>query len=265
MPNFKKLAKNYEKCALEALKNLASKNSVYDAKTVSDNAPYGLGVKSALDYVAKLGKDYGFKVDTCKGYATEITYGEGNGPLIGIYAHADVVPASGQWKNKPFEPTIYGEGKEAKIIARGVSDDKGPLIAALLACKLLKDNNLITNFRIALVAGGDEERGSSCLEHYFHVLKKPYCDYGFTPDADFPLIYAEKGIHHAKALYQGELGPIIAMDGGVVANAVCDHLLVTLPMDKKFIAAFKEEKIEGDIAEAGPAMLVTFKGKSAHG
>ena len=264
-PNFKKLAKNYEELGLKALRGLIGKESVYDAKTIAEGAPYGKGVKSALDFVAKLGKDYGFAVDTCEGYATELSFGEDDGPLIGVYAHADVVPVSGKWDHKPFAADIVGEGKDAMIIGRGATDDKGPLIASLMAMKLLKDNGLIKGFRVRLVAGGDEERGSSCLAHYFHKLNKPDSDYGFTPDAEFPLIYAEKGIHHALASGKVDLKPIIAMDGGVVANAVCDRIVVTLPADKKLKDQLTASGVPFDLAEAGNIMIVTFTGKSAHG
>ena len=265
MPNFKKLAKPYYQNALLSLQELVRKQSVYDPTTIGEGAPYGKGVKSALDYVAKLGRDYGFQVDTCDGYATEISFGEDEGPLIGIYAHSDVVPVSGKWDNPPFGANIIGEGKEKKMIGRGTSDDKGPLIAALFALKLLKDNGLIKGFRVRLVTGGDEERGSSCLEHYFHKLNKPDSDYGFTPDADFPLIYAEKGIHHALASAKLDLSPIIAAEGGVVTNAVCDRFVVTLPLDKAFIAKFKADGIDGDISVSEPIMIVSFRGKSSHG
>ena len=264
-PNFKKLAKNYEDLGIKALRAFVGKNSVYDETTISEDAPYGAGVKSALDYVASLGKEYGFNVDTCQGRCTEISFGD-EGTLVGIYAHSDVVPVSGKWDHKPFGAEIVGEGKEAKMFGRGTSDDKGPLIAALMAMKLLKDNGLIKGYRVRLVAGGDEERGSSCLEHYFHVQKKPDCDFGFTPDAEFPLIYAEKGIHHATASGKLDLKPIIAMDGGVVSNAVCDKILITLIKIPQL-----EEKLKAvpglrfDISETGPIQIVTIFGKSAHG
>ncbi len=263
-PNFKKLSKNYEETGLKALRAFVGKASVYDPKTITKDAPYGAGVKSALDYVAKLGKDYGFAVDTCEGYCTELSFGE-SGPLIGIYAHSDVVPVSGKWDHKPFAADIFGEGKDAKVIGRGSTDDKGPLIASLMAIKLLKDNGLINGFRVRLVAGGDEERGSSCLRHYFDALKKPHCDYGFTPDAEFPLIYAEKGIHHATASAKLDLSPIIAMDGGVVANAVCDRIVITLKNDRKLGEKLKAKGVAFDLSEAGPIQILTFTGKSAHG
>ena len=264
MPNFKKLAKTYYETGLLALQELVKRNSVYDETTISKDAPYGAGVKSALDFIAKLGKDYGFAVDQCDGHATELSFGD-NGPLIGIYAHSDVVPVSGKWDNPPFGAEIVGEGKEAKMIGRGASDDKGPLIASLMAIKLLKDNGLIKNFRVRLVAGGDEERGSSCLEYYFHKLKKPDSDYGFTPDAEFPLIFAEKGIVHATLTKTVDLGPILAIDGGVVSNAVCDRVVITLAKDAKLKAALAPLGNKAGYDEAGDIAIVTFRGKSAHG
>lgn len=264
MPNFKKLSKGYEKEALGVLGELVKKKSVYDANSVKEGAPFGDGVKSALDFIAKKGQEYGFKVDTCQGYCTEISFGDGNGPEIGIYAHGDVVPASGKWDVPPFSAKIIGEGKSAKMVSRGTSDDKGPLVAALMAIKLLKDNGLIKDYKVRLVAGGDEERGSSCLKTYFEKLGKKPTDYGFTPDADFPLIYGEKGIVRGLFSKLIDLSPIIAMNGGSVSNAVCDSFLVTLPKDKKLEEAIKGNK-EIDLSEAGEIDILTFKGVSAHG
>lgn len=264
MPNFKKLSKGYEKEALSVLSEFVKKKSVYDGESVKDGAPFGAGVKSALDYIAKKGQEYGFKVDTCQGYCTELTYGEGDGPEIGIYAHSDVVPATGKWDFPPFSAKVVGEGKEAKMVSRGTSDDKGPLVAAMMALKLLKDHDLIKGYKVRLVSGGDEERGSSCLKTYFEKLRKTPTDYGFTPDADFPLIYGEKGITRGIFSKTVDLNPIIAMNGGSVSNAVCDSFVVTLPKDKNLETAIKGKK-DIDLSETGPIDILTFKGKAAHG
>ncbi len=260
MPNFKKLTKQYQTNACIALQQFVRIDSVYDASSKGENAPFGAGVKKALDYLAKLGKDLGFKVDKCNGYCTELTIGE-EGPLISLYAHSDVVPISGKWDLPPFS----GQLKDGRIWGRGSIDDKGPLIASLYAIKALKDAGLIKGYRVRLVSGGDEERGSSCLEYYFHTLKKEQAVYGFTPDADFPLIYGEKAIRRYSLSYEGELGPIINMEGGVVANAVCDKILVTMKKDAKFLALLKEKNTDCDISEAGDVSIIAFKGKSAHG
>ena len=261
MPNYKKLAKTYEKNILLALERFISIPSVYDAKTAKEGQPYGANVRKALEYFGELGKQFGFNVDYCDGYCTELSIGE-EGPLIGIYGHSDVVPADGKWETKgPFQPTL----KDGKIIGRGAIDDKGPLLAAFFATKLLKDNGLIKGFRVKIVSGGDEERGSSCLRYYFEKHGGEAPKFGFTPDADWPLIYAEKGIRHATAYLNEDLSPVIAMNGGTVSNAVCASLLVTLPSDEGFVKYLKEKNIECDISTHPGLLLVTFKGKTAHG
>ncbi|MCR4561633.1 MAG: Sapep family Mn(2+)-dependent dipeptidase [Bacilli bacterium] len=260
MPNFKKLAKNYYSLAEKALQEFVRIPSVYDEKTIKDGQPFGKEVKRALDYLAKLGEDYGFKVDKCDGYCTELSIGE-SGPLIGIYGHSDVVPVTGKWTDKPFDAVIHDE----RMWGRGTTDDKGPVIACLYAIKLLKDNGLLKNFRVKLVSGGDEERGSSCLRYYFEKHHGEAPRFGFTPDADYPLIYAEKGIRHHILSKESDLSPIIAMDGGVVSNAVNDSLLVTLKPDKELAKYLKEVSPETEVTISDVLMICRFKGKTSHG
>ena len=100
---------------MKELMDFVSINSVNDESTVKDGAPFGEGVAKALDYVAKLGEKYGFEVDRCDGYCTELTIGEGE-KMIGIFAHADVVPATGEWDVGPFEPYIL----DGKVYGRGI-------------------------------------------------------------------------------------------------------------------------------------------------
>lgn len=254
--NYSLLLEKYRVEMLTKLNELLSIPSVYDEKTVTKNQPFGKEVHSALQYVAKLGEGLGFKVDCCDGYATELTIGEGE-KLISIFAHSDVVPASGNWTNDPFKPTLI----DGKLFARGTSDDKGPLIAALYATKALADNGLISGYRVRLVVGGDEERGSGCLHHYFEVLKKEQPTYGFTPDSDFPLIYGEKQIVDFYPEIAVKLPEIKKIYGGVATNAVCDKVVVEMKKNEDFINYLKEHQIEFEIAED----KIIFYGKSCHG
>ena len=155
------ISKKYYEEALDKLISFLKINSIYDEKTISEDAPFGKGVKEALDYIASLALENGFNVDYCDHYCTEISYGEGK--LLDIYAHADVVPVSADWVHSPFEPVI----ENGKLYARGSSDDKGPAIAAFYALKMLKDIDLIKGYKVRIVIGGDEERGSGSLEEYF--------------------------------------------------------------------------------------------------
>ena len=261
--NFKKLLKKYEKESISSLQEWIKINSIYDENTVSVDKPFGEGVASALEYIARLGEENGFNVDRCSSYCTEISYGEGD--LIAVYAHADVVPVSGDWDEDPFSGNI----KNGIMYGRGTSDDKGPAMAAFYALKALKENDLIKGYKVSLVVGGNEERGSACLEHYFHKLHKPYPKYGFTPDGDFPLIYGEKGICnyvHKIPLHEPRL---ISFNAGVVANSVIDeaHCIINDPQSVKEKAAvfFDLIGVRYEIKDVDEGEEIIVYGKAAHG
>jgi acetylornithine deacetylase/succinyl-diaminopimelate desuccinylase-like protein len=153
--DFKKLAEGEEKAALDALKQFVSINSIYDEKTATKENPFGLGVRKGLDFVADLGQKLGFKVDRCDHYATELSFGEGR--LVDIYAHADVVPVSPNWETDPFYPTI----KDNILYCRGSADDKGPGIAALYAAKIMKDLGEIKGYKLRIIFG-ETKREAHC-------------------------------------------------------------------------------------------------------
>ena len=259
--NFKELVKDYTNESLKTLQQLIQIDSVYDVKTINEKMPYGEGVFKAHQFMKELAIKDGFQVDECDNRCLEISCGEGD-TLVGVFAHLDVVPISGEWKYPPFSATI----KDNKMYGRGTSDDKGPGVSAYYALKALKDNNLIKNYRVKLVFGCDEERGSSCLEYYFNHLKKEQPTYGFTPDAEFPVIYGEKGITNLFFEFPVTLPQIKSLKGGIVLNAVCDKCEVEIESNKDFIDfATSRKYINCDIVDNGKIMKLTFKGKTAHG
>ncbi len=216
----KETIQNYKENMIKDLQEWIKKDSVFDEKTITKDAPFGKGVKNSLDYIAEVAKRDGFKVTNYDGYVTEIEFGKGK-ELIGIFGHGDVVPEGKGWIHKPYGAEIENN----LIYGRGSSDDKGPTIAAYYALKMLKEAGYQPNKTIRLVVGGNEERGSACLDYYFNKIKRPHPTYGFTPDADFPLIYGEKGLisYH----YYGKFDDscIKSIVGGVVSNAVIDEAI----------------------------------------
>ncbi len=254
--NYEQLIKPYKDEMVETLTEFVSIPSVYDEKTKTSVMPFGENVDKALKFVGKLGEKHGFSVDYCDGYATELTIGKGE-KLIGIFAHADVVPATGVWTEEPFKALF----KDGKLIARGSSDDKGPFIAAFFAAKALFDNNLINDYRVRIVVGGNEESGSECLIHYFEKLHKEAPKYGFTPDSSFPLIYGEKYIADFYPTLKVSIPNIKSINGGVVSNAVCDNVKVVMEKDDNFSNYLKNKNIKFEKCDDG----VIFIGKSSHG
>lgn len=260
--DFKENAKKYYQDCLDNLMSLIKINSVYDESSSSKASPFGKGVQDCFTFLKDLAIKDGFKVDECDGYCLEISYG--NGPLISVFAHTDVVPATGKWKYDPFTPTLEGE----VLYGRGTSDDKGPLMASYYAFKMLKDLSLIKNYRVTLVIGGNEESGSRCLEHYYNVLNKPYPIYGFTPDGDFPLIYGEKGIMNYQFDIDIHLPFLKYIEGGIAFNSVIDKancLIVLSYLDASFEGEVKQYCLDNHLKYELKDNLLTFFGKSFHG
>lgn len=260
---YDKITAKYQKDLISALSKFVSINSVYDENTVSDKNPYGAGVTSALDFIASLARKDGFKVTNYDNRVVEIICGEGD-KNITIMAHADVVPAGTGWDQNPFEVVE----KKGVLCGRGVADDKGPLLATYYALKALKANNMLGKYKVRFLVGGDEERGSSCMEHYFQVLKKEQPTLGFSPDSDFPLIFAEKGIiNFETSVNDIDVPGLISIEGGVASNSVIERCDVKFELDIKFLDFIMNNYHceEASIVTNDDITTVTFHGKAAHG
>ena len=182
---FDKYIKEYKENIIENLKNIISFKSISDTDSDSQY-PFGDECSKCLHYVLDLADSLGFRTKNIDEYCGYIEFGEGE-ELVGIVGHLDVVPANNDWKYKPFEATI----SDGKIYGRGAVDDKGPVIATLYAMKAVMDNCKI-NKRVRLILGLNEEKEWKCINYYKEHEELP--SYGFSPDANFPVIFAEKGI-----------------------------------------------------------------------
>ncbi|MEA3346010.1 MAG: M20/M25/M40 family metallo-hydrolase [Chloroflexota bacterium] len=89
--------------------------------------------------------------------------GEGERTLL-IYNHYDVQPPDplNEWESPPFEPTM----REGKLFARGVSDDKGELMARIQAIEAYQVAFGKLPLRIKFVVEGEEEVGSPHLAEF---------------------------------------------------------------------------------------------------
>lgn len=183
---------------IKNLQNLIQIPSVYE-KSSNPEEPFGKNTVKALNYILDLGNKLGFRTKNIDNYCGYIEFGSGK-ELIGIIGHLDVVPEGENWTYPPFEGTIA----DNKIYGRGAIDDKGPAIASLYAMKAVMDycnsNSITLNKRVRLILGLNEENDWKCIEYYKKHEEAP--SIGFSPDADFPCIYAEKGL----------ISPFITMD-----------------------------------------------------
>lgn len=261
------------------------------------NMPFGADVNRALELVLDVAKKDGFEVKNVDNYGGHIDFpGENQDKIVAVVGHLDVVPCGDleNWKTNPFEMVE----KDGKFYGRGVLDDKGPLLAAYYAVKALKDTGFKPNKTIRIMLGCDEETEWNGMTYYMEK-EKPNVVSGFSPDADFPAIHAEKGC--AQFLIEKKLSAhssdgicVKSMKGGTVANAVADKAIAefkylclkdgSLNFDdiyKKILASANsfvpskgsnienfdgvEDLIEVEKGKEENSILLTAHGVSAHG
>ena len=180
--------------------------------------PYGAKPYEALKFFLDTASSAGMRTGMIDNRVGFCEFGPENSDLIGIVCHLDVVPAGDGWDTPPFELTL----KDGIMYGRGIVDDKGPALASFIAMKRLMDSGFKPSKRIRLILGTDEERTCSCVETY--AAKGEIPSFSITPDAEFPVIYAEKGIMHIR-ISTDEPSAVTASAGSaanmVPASATC--------------------------------------------
>ncbi|KAJ1822057.1 hypothetical protein LPJ75_000562 [Coemansia sp. RSA 2598] len=120
-----------------------------------------------------------------------------------VYGHYDVMPAGdeSQWTSRPFELT----GRDGYLYGRGVTDDKGPVLATLFAVAELAAAGRLS-LPVVFCIEGEEERGSAGLREAMEMHR--------------PLFGAPRLILLSSSYWIGETTPCLTygMRGSIRAN-----------------------------------------------
>lgn len=234
--------------------------------------PFGEGVGKALDKALEISARLGFRTVNVDGYMGYAEYGEGS-EIVGVLGHLDVVPEGDGWNYPPYGGELHG----GRIYGRGAIDDKGPIISALYGLKAVKESALPLSKRVRILFGTNEENGSSEVPYYLKKEEAPTA--GFTPDAEYPIIYAEKGIlmfravKHISKRSATDIS-IRYLKGGNAPNMVPDYCEAEVGVGNdaakkdvmnalsKFITATGYDITYED---KGGSIILKSKGVSAHG
>ena len=147
------------------------------------------------------------------------------------------------WTYPAFDGTIVDD----KIYGRGAIDNKGPAVASLFALKALADNGILLNKKIRLIFGCDEETGWTDMAYYKAHKSMPSA--AISPDAEYPIINAEKGLLHLslkKVIESADNNGVVvsSFTCGERPNIVPNHAECVLDADKvlieKSVAIFNE-------------------------
>ena len=102
-------------------------------------------------------------------------------PTILVYGHYDVQPPDplDKWTTPPFEPEIRND----RLYARGVSDDKGPMLIPLLVAEAFLALRGALPVNLKFVIEGEEESGSPHFAPGIAALKERLaCDLVISAD-----------------------------------------------------------------------------------
>ena len=258
----------YRENIIKSTQDLVSIKSV--ESDAQEGKPFGQGVDKSLKETLKLAEKLGFETKDVDGYAGHAEIGEGE-EIMGILCHLDVVPEGVDWTYPPYEAEIH----DGKIYGRGVLDDKGPAVAALYAMKAVQESDIELNKRVRIIFGTDEETGWEGLDYYLEREETP--DFAFTPDAEFPVIHAEKGImifdletEFNNISSDGDV-KLISVEGGNAPNMVPDYCEAVLKVDDE--QSFKDSLNEFinktdykiDMKKENDQVVLESHGISAHG
>lgn len=259
--NFKEKAKSYQESFLKDLNTLVEVESIRDDASAKEKAPFGTNCRKALDLMLDMATKDGFKTKDIDGYAGVVEYGEGD-ETLGVLGHLDIVPIGEDWTKEPLKVTL----NDGYIFGRGVMDDKGPTMAAYYALKMIKDLNIPLKRRVMLIMGCDEESGMDCMDYYVDHAEIPQM--GFVPDANFPVVYGEKGGLHV-GLHSEDHTVIEKLVAGSRPNIVigkADCYVKEMSDEQKSLFKFycESNQIVGDITEEDGLMKMHVDGVFAH-
>lgn len=240
--------------------------SVLDEESSSKQCPFGKEIDRALNFILEKGNNFSLKTKNVDGYAGYMEIGEGK-DMVGILSHIDVVPAGSGWSVDPYSAEIV----DNKLYGRGSLDDKGPAMAVLYALRAIQEAKLPTSKRARLIVGTDEETAGRCIKYYLKNEEPPV--YGFSPDANFPIIYAEKGILRFEITenFNEEIKDGVKLkkfQGGTRVNVVPDYAEAIL---KNIDVQEVQDKIDKlaldknlEVEENSEGITVKSKGISCH-
>lgn len=174
----------------------------------------------------RIANDLGLAFRDIDNRVYEISLGDPNGELIGLHAHADVVPANPElWvlpdetRLDPYHLTRIGD----RLYGRGAQDDKNGIVVALYAMRVIQDEQLPLLHQFRLLVDTQEETDGKAMPWYFD--RNPVPDYNIALDGDYPVVIAEKGFGVVMASFPVrenvlEGAAVVDLAGGLAANQI---------------------------------------------
>lgn len=269
----------YGKAALETLRELVEIPTFQKQGVAQHDNPEFIKIAANIKALAE---SFNLNFRNVDNRVYEISL-EGQGEeVVGIHAHADVVPVTPEnWvlkdgtKLDPFKVTLIGD----RMYGRGTEDDKNGIVVAMYAMKVIKEEKLPLARNFKLLVDTTEETTGDAIPYYFE--KNPTPNYNMALDGGYPVVIAEKGYgtvmaKFAKRKAEGQGAEITSMTGGLATNQIPSASVVTMITDQPAELAASLQKAGTEFAKAnggdfqvaakvdGKDVKLTVTGVSAH-
>ncbi|MFJ2490294.1 dipeptidase [Pseudomonas iridis] len=232
--------------------------------------------------IKDLAKSFNLNFRNIDNRVYEISLDGSGDEVVGIHAHADVVPVTPEnWVLKdgtrldPFKITLIGD----RMYGRGTEDDKNGIVVTMYAMKVIKEEKLPLARNFKLLVDTTEETTGDAIPYYFE--RNPTPNYNLALDGGYPVVIAEKGYgtvmaNFAKRKAEGKGAEIISMTGGLATNQIPSASVATLITDKPAELVASLQKAGADYAKRnggnfeisakadGKDVKLTVTGVSAH-
>ena len=269
----------YGKAALETLRELVEIPTFQKEGVAQHDNPEFIKI---AEKIKNLAESFNLKFRNVDNRVYEISLDGSGDEVVGIHAHADVVPVTPEnWvlkdgtKLDPFKVTLIGD----RMYGRGTEDDKNGIVVAMYAMKVIKEEQLPLARNFKLLVDTTEETSGDAIPYYFE--RNPTPPYNLALDGGYPVVIAEKGYGTIMATFprrtgEGKGAEIIAMTGGKATNQIPSASVATLLSDKpaELAASLQEagtqyaERNGGDFQVSakvvGKQVQLTVTGVSAH-
>ncbi|WP_192558722.1 dipeptidase [Pseudomonas allokribbensis] len=242
----------YGKAALETLRELVEIPTDRKEGVAQHENPEFIKIAAKIKSLAE---SFGLNYRNVDNRVYEISLDGSGKEVVGIHAHADVVPVTPEnWvlkdgtKLDPFKVTLIGD----RMYGRGTEDDKNGIVVTLYAMKVIKEEKLPLARNFKLLVDTTEETTGDAIPYYFE--RNPTPEYNLALDGGYPVVIAEKGYgtvmaKFAKRKAEGKGAEIISMTGGMATNQIPSVSLVTLLTDKPAELAASLQKAGNEYAK----------------
>ena len=220
---------------------LATLSAFCAIPSVSTDPAFATGIRDAAAFVAARLTEAGFphveQIATGGHPAVLAVWCNTPGaPTILVYGHYDVQPPDpyDKWTTPPFQPDL----RDDRLYARGVSDDKGPLLIPILVAQAFHAVHGALPINLKILIEGEEETGSPHFEPTVARLRdRLSCDLVVSADgamwrADLPSVtVASRGLAALELTVHGAAKDLHSgRHGGSAPNPIraLTHMLASL-------------------------------------